>query len=151
MDDDNPLSQPVTNPSSWRDLLKTKKKLLLGLLLFVIILGVVAYLVQRPSPAPPSVAPVLNATADVSISTGGFMSATLQIAVGTQVVWTNNDTQPHQVAADPHPLDNSITGFDSTQILQKGDSYSFTFTKMGTYHYHDHLNPLTLQGTVIVK
>ncbi|MBI2285833.1 hypothetical protein HYU82_03350, partial [Candidatus Saccharibacteria bacterium] len=78
---------------------------------------------------------------------------TITITVGTQLTWTNNDTRSHQPAADPHPLNNSIEGFDSSTVLLPGDSLSFTFENPGTYSYHDHLNPLNkrYQGTVVVE
>jgi plastocyanin len=87
----------------------------------------------------------------VSITNQGFSPSTLLVKPGTAVTWTNSDSQPHEVAADPYPKNNSIPGFDSTQVLQAHDSYSFKFEKSGTYHYHDQLNPLKLLGTVTVK
>ncbi|HSX52932.1 MAG TPA: cupredoxin domain-containing protein [Patescibacteria group bacterium] len=89
--------------------------------------------------------------AQISIVSTGFEPATLNITTGTQVTWTNTDSAAHQVAADPYPKDDSISGFDSTVILQNKDTLSYTFNKAGTYSYHDERNPLDLKGTVIVK
>lgn len=87
----------------------------------------------------------------VSISPTGFIPQTITLKAGTQLTWTNNDTSPHQVAADPYPSNNSIPGFDSTIVLHAGDSYSFTFVVPGTYHLHDQLNPMNINGTVVVN
>lgn len=89
--------------------------------------------------------------ANIVIAQTGFTPATLAIKPGTQVTWTNTDSDAHQVAADPYPKNNSIPGFDSTQTLLAGDSYSFTFNTKGTYHVHDQINPLKNLATIIVK
>jgi plastocyanin len=91
--------------------------------------------------------------AAVSVTKNGFVPATLQIKIGTQVNWKNNDTKIHQIAADPYPKNNSIPGFDSQVILKSKDTYSFTFTKTGIYTYHDEHNPLksNFKGTITVK
>jgi plastocyanin len=90
-------------------------------------------------------------TAEISITKDGFVPATLQVPVNTQVTWSNEDDQSHQVAADPYPKDNSIPNFNNKVVLKKADSYSFDFTKAGTYTYHDENNPLSFKGTIIVK
>jgi predicted lipoprotein with Yx(FWY)xxD motif/plastocyanin len=65
-------------------------------------------------------------TVRVAIKNFSF-GAPLTIAVGTTVVWTNDDAAPHTVTA-------SDGTFDSGN-LDKGASYSFTFTQEGTYSY----------------
>ena len=87
----------------------------------------------------------------VSITGQGFNPTAISVKAGAVVTWTNNDGQPHEVAADPYPKNNSIPGFDSTVVLQTNDSYSFSFSKRGTYTYHDQLNPFKLNGTIEVK
>ncbi|MEK6824273.1 MAG: hypothetical protein AABY02_00300, partial [Nanoarchaeota archaeon] len=42
------------------------------------------------------------------------------------------------------------TIFDACKGLAQGESYSFTFNEVGSWNYHDHLNP-NLRGTVIVE
>ncbi len=64
----------------------------------------------------------------VIIQGNAFSPDTLTVKVGTKVTWTNNESYDHTVASD----DGS---FDSGNIGQ-GQSYSFTFTKAGTYSYH---------------
>lgn len=92
-------------------------------------------------------------TAQIKISKSGLSPQTITISAGTVLTWTNSDNKPHQPAADPHPLNNSIDGFDGDILLQEGDSLSFTFETPGTYSIHDHLNPLNakFQGTVVVE
>ena len=164
MDDD---SLPPTTPQasaaksgsspSWKGRLRAlnwpqKLLLLTATVLAALLLSAAIYqaFFEKPPPAPTVTIP---ATASVSITAGGLSPATITIRVGTQLTWTNNDSASHQPAADPHPLNNSIEGFDSDTTLLPGDSLSFTFEKAGTYTYHDHLNPLNkkYQGTVVVE
>ncbi len=73
---------------------------------------------NNPPPAPNS----------VSLKSIAFTPATLTVAVGTTVTWTNNDNVAHTVTAD----DNS---FDSGN-LAAGATYTKSFTTAGTYPYH---------------
>ena len=88
-------------------------------------------------------------TAQVSITGDGFIPATLSVKPGTKVIFTNTDTKPHQIQANPHPTGRSLPGL-SSQILNTTQSYSYTFAKTGTYAYHDYLVPTT-NGTIQVK
>lgn len=98
-----------------------------------------------------SKASAVQSTAVVDITHNGFVPATIQVAPGQTVEWLNEDNAAHQPATDPYPLENGLAGFRDDTALQSGDTYSFTFKKAGTYTYHDHLNPFTFDGTVVVK
>jgi plastocyanin len=85
---------------------------------------------QGPASATPAVsADAEPASGDSAVSLEGmeFVPARLEIAVGTAVTWTNNDTVPHQVAS-PDSLD-----FEDSAMLKPGESYTFTFTQPGEY------------------
>jgi len=88
--------------------------------------------------------------AQVSITKDGFVPATIQIKKGSQVTWTNKDSDSHQIASDPHPTHTNLKALVSDK-LAKDESFAFIFEKAGTFTYHDELNPLKLQGTVVVK
>lgn len=103
---------------------------------------------QSQQQTPPSQLPV---SAEVTITKDSFVPQAIQVKKNTQITFTNTDSKPHWIASDPHPMHNSLTGFDSKKALGKNDSFSFLFEKSGTFTYHDHLNPFILQGTVIVK
>lgn len=124
---------------------------------FAVLLGLAAFTRNKKTPSvssqttPASTTISTSQTAQVSITSSGFVPATLQVAPNSQVNWTNNDAAAHEVAADPYPKDNSIPGFNNHTVLQKGDTYSFTFSKAGTYTYHDELQPLKILGKIIVK
>ncbi len=91
----------------------------------------------NPHPAAPS-----NAV-QVSIQNYAFSPASLTVAAGTTVVWTNKDTAPHTVTVSSGPVK-----FNSPN-LQTGDSYTYTFTTPGTYNYYCAVHPnMTASVTV---
>lgn len=59
----------------------------------------------------------------------------LVVKVGETVRWTNHDSAPHTVTTTKGPTD-----FDSG-TLKQGDSWSYTFTKAGTYEYYCAVHP----------
>lgn len=63
----------------------------------------------------------------VPIKNFTFTSSELKIKVGQTVTWTNEDSAPHNVVAN----DNSF----KSETLKKGESFSFKFTKAGTFDY----------------
>lgn len=89
-------------------------------------------------------------TTKVSYTDTGFSPATVTIKAGSTVKFTNNSSQSMWVASDPHPIHNGLAGFDERASVEKGGTYSFTFSKAGTFGYHNHLNPSDT-GTVIVE
>jgi plastocyanin len=68
---------------------------------------------------------------------------------GTKVTFVNNSTSAFQPASAPHPAHTDYPEFDPKRAIAAGASWEFTFDKVGTWRYHDHLNP-TRFGTVIV-
>ncbi|MBU0486789.1 MAG: cupredoxin family copper-binding protein, partial [Bacteroidetes bacterium] len=79
---------------------------------------------------------------NIKIENNKFSPASLTIAKGTKVRWTNNDDVTHTVTADD-------TSWGSGN-LGKGDTYSKTFTQNGTFTYHCIPHP-DMTGTIIVK
>jgi plastocyanin len=80
----------------------------------------------------------------ITIDNFTFNPQTLTVPAGTKVVWTNRDDIPHVVADAQHPEAMK------SQPLDTGDSFAFTFTKPGTYHYFCAIHPM-MTGTVIVR
>jgi plastocyanin len=124
-----------------------RKKALFASLVFVAAVALVSIPLFTHHLATVSAAPK---TALVTVTASGFSPETISVTAGTSVSWDNEDTSPHVVASDPYPTDNGLPGFNSINALQTGDSYSYDFTKVGTFTYHDQLNPYALMGTVIV-
>lgn len=89
-------------------------------------------------------------TLNAAIADSGFEPEVLTISAGDTVVWTNSKDSGAWPASDDHPTHTKLPGFDALKGLSKGQTYQFTFTKAGTWGYHDHLHP-TVVGTIIVK
>ena len=86
----------------------------------------------------------------VGITSLGFSPKTLEINQEDTVTWTNNAEASSWPASAVHPTHTIYPGFDANKELEMGETYSFTFDKIGTWNYHDHLSP-SRTGTIIVK
>ncbi|MDP2684915.1 MAG: hypothetical protein Q8P20_07830 [bacterium] len=85
----------------------------------------------------------------VWIMDGSFNPSVVTVKVGDTVTWVNKDDIDRQVASDPHPTHTALPDLESN-ALSVSDVYTFTFDEVGTWFYHDHLNPIQ-KGTVIVE
>jgi plastocyanin len=77
----------------------------------------------------------------IAISEYMYAPATLTIVAGTKVTWVNHDEVPHTIV-------DTDKAFRSG-ALDTDDTYSYTFTKPGTYHYFCTLHP-KMVGTIVV-
>ena len=59
-----------------------------------------------------------------------FQKPNIKIKVGTTVIWTNQDTARHDVVIDGEGAEGL-----GSELLAKGESYSFTFTEPGMTNY----------------
>jgi plastocyanin len=80
-------------------------------------------------------------TKAVKITSTAFVPASVTIATGDSVKWTNKDTKTHQVVSN--------TGAFASPIIAAGKTYTHRFNTAGTYRYHDALHP-SLTGKVVV-
>jgi plastocyanin len=103
------------------------------------VLSVVAPLSPNPRDAAAEAATMGRAS--IKIANFDFGPAAVTVPTGTSVTWTNNDDDAHSVVADDKAFRSAP--------LDTGESYSFTFTKPGTYGYHCGLHP-QMHGKVIV-
>lgn len=78
----------------------------------------------------------------VSVANFSFSPASVTVKVGTKVTWKNNDSVTHTVTADQGAFDSGD--------LPPGQSFSFTFTKAGTYSYHCNIHP-SMTATIVVQ
>jgi plastocyanin len=74
-----------------------------------------------------------------------FAPPQITVAKGGTVTWTNNDNTTHTVVDD---LSN--VGGPHSGDIAPGSSYSFTFTKTGSFQYHCTIHP-SMRGTIVVK
>jgi plastocyanin len=91
-----------------------------------------------PTPTPTTASSSGNS---VSIMNFSFSPNSLTVKVGTKVTWTNHDSVTHTVTANQGTLNSPVP---------PGSSFSFTFTKAGTYAYHCSIHP-SMTATIIVQ
>ena len=82
-------------------------------------------------------------TKGVDITQAGFTPGKVTIDYGDTVTWTNKDTASHQVLADQ-------LAFPTSPVLGPNQTYSYTFTKSGSFGYRDALHT-NRRGTVVVR
>lgn len=138
-----------------------KKTWIIGLLVLVVLISGCTYGPKTSEPAPaqspattpaitpvttPAITPATTQPATVPASTAmaeikgfAFNPATITIAKGTTVTWTNKDSAPHTVTGDAF----------SSETLNQGQTYSFTFNEAGTFEYQCHIHP-SMHGKVVV-
>ncbi|RAG81276.1 plastocyanin [Streptacidiphilus pinicola] len=98
---------------------------------------------SMPASAAPTPAGVPVATDSVAIKNFAFAPAAITVKVGTRVTWTNQDSDAHTVTSQNN------TGPLNSQALNTGQSFSYTFTTPGTYHYLCTIHPF-MTATVTV-
>ncbi len=79
---------------------------------------------------------------NVSIESFEFKKNTMTIAQGSKVRWTNKDTFAHSIVAD--------NGSFTSPLLNKGETWTYTFDKKGVFDYHCSFHP-QMKGTITVK
>jgi len=83
---------------------------------------------------------VASDVVEVSIMDFAYSPANLTVAPGTTVIWTNMDAVAHTVTGD----------YFTSDTLNSGDSYVYTFDKSGVYNYFCSIHP-KMKGKVTVE
>ena len=95
-------------------------------------------------------AEVAGGGATISMTDTGFVPADVTIAVGDTVTFVNDAQANKWPASDVHPTHEILPDFDPGRGLATGEEYSFTFTEVGSWKYHDHLRA-SHGGTITVE
>jgi plastocyanin len=103
--------------------------------------GSTAYGAPASTAATTTAASPASAASAATIQGFSFQPAVLKVKPGAKVTWTNRDAVAHTVTAD--------NGSFASGNLQTGGSFSFTFTRAGTYAYHCSIHP-SMHGSVVV-
>jgi plastocyanin len=99
----------------------------------------------------------------VKLMNGSFSPATLTVPVGTTVTFVNQSSEDMWIASDDHPDhtdydgttrdEHCAPGYAGATPLDEcgtGNTYTFTFTKAGTWGYHNHADH-DEKGTIVVQ
>ncbi len=87
----------------------------------------------------------------VTYGTGGFVPKTLTVKKGTSVHWVNQSSGSMWVASGVHPTHQLLPGFDQLKSVSSGGTYDYTFVKVGTWQYHNHMVPTDLGYVVVTE
>lgn len=86
----------------------------------------------------------------VTYTDSGFSPSTLTTKKGDTVTFKNMTSGNMWVVSSPHPTHTDYPEFDAKRTMVPGETYQFTFTKIGSWKYHNHTNP-SERGTIVVQ
>lgn len=118
------------------------------LVTIAVVVAIVAAVAQSRDPAPlAQAAPGTTSVEIVSESLPG-----LSVVVGEKVTWTNLDDDIHTSTSGQNGVLESFDGVGWNSVLMNnGDSFSYTFNKVGSFPYTCQVHPFTMNATVNVK
>lgn len=107
--------------------------------------GAIVVTLVRPS-STPFVAPTLPVGDAVTLRGSAFDPPTLAVVAGTPVTWTNRDVIAHtSTSGVPGVPDGAWDG-----PLYPNGTFSFTFTRAGTYTYFCRVHA-SMYGSIVVR
>ncbi len=86
----------------------------------------------------------------VMLAGDGFTPNKLVIQQGDVVIFSTDTQREFWPASDQHPVHTVYPEFDPKRPLLSNETWSFTFDKVGTWSYHDHLHSFH-GGTITVN
>jgi plastocyanin len=75
----------------------------------------------------------------VTLTPSGYEPSDFSIKKGTTVTFKNTTGKPHWPASNLHPTHEIYSEFDPQRPLAPDEAWSFTFNKVGTWNFHDHI------------
>ncbi len=93
-------------------------------------------------------------SATITITSAGVTPKSVTVALGSSVTFINNDSQPHDMSSDPHPLHTDCPEMNGVGFIQPGQTKSTNaFRTVRTCGFHDHNQPSTasLQGSIVIQ
>ncbi len=85
-----------------------------------------------------------GAPPEVTVIDFAFLPEELQVAAGTEVIWTNRDDFAHRIVAT-----DSENPFPGDGTIDTGETYTVTFAEAGTYEYFCGIHN-SMTGSVVV-
>jgi len=98
--------------------------------------------------------PTPTATNTVTLTGSGASPKNIQIALGTRVLFVNNDSRSHSMNSDPHPEHTDCPELNQVGFLSPGQSRetgNLVVARSCGFHDHDNPNVTTFQGTITIK
>ncbi len=123
----------------------------------IVLIGIVIALAFIAKPHQPD---AVAGVAVVTYTNDGFSPESVTIKKGEVVRFVNESSRPFWPASDPHPIhtlypekaasDCLGSTFDACKPIPSGESWEFTFNKIGEWSYHNHLSAGDI-GFVVVR
>jgi plastocyanin len=83
-----------------------------------------------------------QSSSTVTIQNSSFSPATLNVPMGTTVMWINKGNTTQDVISN--------SGVFSSGNITNGMSYNYTFNQSGSFPYHSSITP-SMTGTIVVS
>jgi plastocyanin len=115
-----------------------KKRIALGLV--IVMIGSAGFLFWYTS----------GTTHTIIRTTEGYEPNELTIAKGDTVQFINQSGDFHWPASDLHPTHGIYPEFDPRRPVAADEAWSFRFTQVGEWKFHDHLHANEI-GTITVE
>ena len=106
--------------------------------------------VPTESVGSPSATGAMEEETVVTLTDKGFSPKTITVKKGTTVTFANEGTGTMWVASAPHPTHSTYPELDQKTAVGTGEMYQFTFDKVGSWKYHNHMNAAD-NGTIVVE
>lgn len=148
-----PAQPPVNQKKS------NKNFVIAGIVILILVLGGFLLLRRDTNTEERNVAPTTENEAASLLETeevlvrytdNGFEPSSLQVSTGTVVAFLNVSSGPMWTASAVHPTHQILPEFDAREAIQPDGSYWYIFTRVGTWGFHDHMNPQHV-GTIVVE
>ena len=126
-------------------------KLIAIVVVILIVVGVAAYILTQNTAPPANIQLKDDGTCTPTPPDAAclFTPASYNAAVNGAVVWKNTGTAPHTVTGNS-TANTGLPAWAGSSTLSGGNTYSFTFTTAGTYHYYCNIHQW-MKGVIIVK
>ena len=89
----------------------------------------------------------------VTITPSGVTPKELQVPIGSRVTFVNNNSRPHDMESDPHPIHTDCPAINEVGFIGPGESKqtgAFAVARTCGYHDHNQSSNQALRGTIVV-
>lgn len=122
------------------------KNLILGFTLIISIFIASSFILTKYVSKKLFSQPVIH---QIVLKESGFVPSEIMIAEGDIVEFSSTRGVSFWPASNLHPIHEIYPEFDSRSALEAEETWSFTFDKVGTWKFHDHLTS-PLKGVIDV-
>jgi hypothetical protein len=90
----------------------------------------------------------------VTITTSGVSPKVIEVALGSRVLFVNDDRVSHHVGSDPHPDHTECPDINNVGVLlpgQRRETGNLVQVRSCGYHDHDRPGDQSLHGRIVVR